>query len=141
MSRHFASALNIIPEHRSGKNIQFPIPDICYSAFSCFWAMDGSFLQFEIRMEEDNQASNLMKLFGVYKIPTADTMRNVLDFVDPKYFSDVFYDDVEYLIEDHKLDAFKVLDNRYIGIALDGTRTFSSKNIHCDNCNVYKHKN
>jgi hypothetical protein len=130
-----------LPDPRSGTNKQYSKADIVLSGFACFWTQSGSFLQFQRRIEDELQVSNMKTLFGVNKIPTDDQIRNFLDEVDYKNFSSVFYSVLQHLKDTKALDEFKVLNNKYYVIALDGSLSFVSKKIKCDSCIVKNHRN
>ena len=133
--------LSRIPNPCKGPNSQYSILDSAMSAFACFVAQDGSFNQFQIRKESELQCSNMKTIFGVNKIPKENQIRNLLDLIDPIYINDIYHDIFNHLHTTNMLEQFKILDNKFLVIALDGTQYFSSNNIHCDNCIVKKHSN
>jgi hypothetical protein len=83
----------------------------------------------------------MQSLFGVLKIPSDDQIRNFLDLIDPKFFYEAYYAVFKAIIEQHFISKFKVLGNKYLVIALDGSQYFSSKKIYCDNCIIKEHRN
>jgi hypothetical protein len=135
------STVKKIPDPRTGANTRYLPSDLVLSALACFVSQDGSFLQSQRRMQDNTQLSNMATLYGVKKIPSDDQIRNFIDQVDPHYFDEIYYKIFETLISKKLLDHFKVLDNQYFVIALDGTQYFSSKTIHCDNCIIKEHNN
>lgn len=141
MKNNLDQRLDQIPDSRNGPNKQYSVRDAMIAAFACFWAQDGSLLQFQKRMSDEFQESNFEKLFEVNKIPTDDTIRNICDQIDPVYLNQSFYDNFDFLLDKKVVNNFEVLDNNSIIIALDGTKTFKSNSICCENCNIYKHKN
>jgi hypothetical protein len=137
--RQIASKL---PDPRTGSNKQYSSADLVMSPFACFWTQDGSFLQFQRRMEDESQASNMQTLFKTKKIPTDDQIRNFLDQIDYKYFDEMYFKTLNMIVKNKHIDIFNVLgDQKHIVIALDGTQIFSSNNIHCDDCIVKEHRN
>jgi hypothetical protein len=51
---------------------------------------DASMLQFQRRMKDEYQSSNLRNLFGVKNIPSDSTLRTMLDTINPSTFAPVF---------------------------------------------------
>jgi hypothetical protein len=136
-----ATAISRMIDPRTGSNISYSPNDIIMCAFSLFFAQDGSFLQFQRRMKDKRQISNLETLFGVQNIPTDDQIRNFIDLIDPIYFNKVYYDILKLLYNQKALERFLVLNNKYLAIALDGSQYFSSQKICCNNCIVKEHRN
>jgi hypothetical protein len=92
-------------------------------------------------MQDSLQVSNMKTLFGVEKIPTDDQIRNFNDNIHHRNFNGVFNDIVCDLKEKNLLNPFRVLNDKFYVIALDGSEIFTSKKIHCDNCIVKEHRN
>jgi hypothetical protein len=130
-----------VPDPRQGQNTTYSVSDLIQSAFACFFSQDPSFLQFQKRMEDRTSQSNLQTIFGIKKVPTDDQIRNVLDFIDPSCFDQVFYKIITYLLNKNALNDYKVLNKKYLVMAIDGTKYFSSTAIHCQNCNIINHSN
>ena len=130
-----------VPDPRKGHNTTYSVSDLILSAFACFFSQDESFLQFQKRMEDLISQSNLSSIFGVKKVPTDYQIRNVLDLIYPSCFDKAYFNIIEYLLDKNALGDYKVLEKKYIPIALDGTKYFTSKNIYCPNCNITVHSN
>ena len=118
---------------------EYPIEDIIMSVFAMMFFQDPSMLQFQKRMKEEYNTHNLETLFGVKKIPSDGTIRNVLDTVDSNILQEVSFYIFSELEKSGKLKKFINL-NKYYYIALDGTQYFTSYECHCDKCLTTKKK-
>jgi hypothetical protein len=98
---------------------------------------DPSLLQFQKRMEEVKQTSNLKTLFGVASVPKETCMREVLDAVDPTLLEPIFTDFFRELQRGKELEQFRVLKGFSI-VSIDGSGYFSSEKVHCPGCLVKK---
>ncbi|MDR2368842.1 MAG: transposase [Deltaproteobacteria bacterium] len=134
-------AASSLIDPRKGKNIQYSCLDLVLSAFACFWAQDPSFLQFQRRMKIESQKSNMTTLFGAFNIPTDDQIRNFIDLIDYRELNQTFYDVISYLESQNQLNEFRVLNDKYYVLALDGSQYFSSYKVHCPNCLIKEHSN
>jgi hypothetical protein len=134
------SVISKVIDPRQGANIQYSREDLLISPFACFFSQDGSFLQFQKRMEEEINRSNMGTLFGVKKIPSDDQIRNFVDLIKPDIFNEVFFDILNMAKDQNLLSDMTVLGH-YNVIALDGCEYFNSKNIQCDHCLTRCHKN
>lgn len=56
------------------------------SGLACMYFQDPSLLQFQIRMQEDQNRNNLNTLFGVEHIRKDTQMRGIIDGVSSEYF-------------------------------------------------------
>ena len=75
----------------------------------------------------------------VYNIPS-DQITNIVDGVASGGLS-AAYEQAHKAAEEHKIiDPYRVLDGGVL-LALDGTWTFSSENIHCKHCLSVANKN
>ena len=68
---------------RTGKNTRYTMTDAGLSAFSVFFMQSPSFLDFQRTMQETQGKNNAHSLFGVFKIPTDNHIRSLLDSVEP----------------------------------------------------------
>ena len=82
--------------------------------------------------------SNLNRLFGIEKVPSDTTMREILDEVDPDELRVGFKDVFHQLQRSKALEDFVFMDGRYLA-AIDGTGYFSSDSVHCPSC-MEKHQ-
>ena len=129
----FQERLEILPDHRTGKNIRYSIKDAALGAFSVFFTQSPSFLAHQRAMEMSKGRSNAGSLFQIEKIPSDNQIRSLLDPISPWHLYPVFDEMVQLLGQSGKLDQFRVLNGQLL-VSMDGTGYFSSKTIHCDNC-------
>ena len=119
-----------IKEHRTGK-VTIPLVDALLSGFALFSLKDPSLLEFDKRRAED--AENLKTIYGIARIPSDTSMREILDDMDPEALRPLFKQVFNELQRGKELEKYQYL-GRYYVLTLDGTGYFSSKNIRCDNC-------
>jgi hypothetical protein len=84
--------------------------------------------------------SNAQSLFGMTRTPSDNQIRNLLDPVAPSTLFPIFSYAVDVLHESGHLQAYRSINGDLL-MALDGTQYFASSKIHCNNCNVTRHKN
>ncbi len=140
MVQQLRSSIAYFPDKRTGKNKTYSIKDIALSAFSIFFTQSPSFLSFQTAMQLSKGVNNAKSLFDINKIPSDNHIRDILDEVSPSYVFPVFNYILEGLNNLDHLDIFRSYNHNLL-CALDGTKYFSSKTIHCENCNVKEHKN
>lgn len=112
--------------------------DAALGAFSVFFTQSPSFLDFQRTMNVSQGCSNAQSLFGMIKIPSDNQIRNLLDPVSPKNVFPVFSYVVNALHESGQLDSYRSYNGDLL-MPMDGTQYFSSKSIHCDQCNNTTH--
>ena len=122
-----------ISDKRQQKKIKYTIRDSLMSGLAMMYFQDPSLLQFQRRMEEDSNASNLEALFGVLKIPADTQMRKIIDNVPSEKIEEIFSIFFKLLQRAKKLEDFVFLDGQYL-IAIDGTQFFTSDITSCDHC-------
>ena len=131
-------AIQSFPDERTGDNCTYKIEDAALGAFSVFFTQCPSFLAFQKAMEKAKGKSNAQTVFGLEKIPTDNHIRNLLDPTPPEVAFPVFDDAFQLLDQKGIIDQFRVSNGQLL-MPLDGTWFFSSKKIHCDNCNKIEH--
>lgn len=129
----FDHRLEHLPDHRSGKNISYRIKDAALAAFSVFFTQSPSFLAHQQAMEKSKGRSNAGSLFQIEKIPCDNQIRSLLDPITPRHLYPLFDEVLLALGQSGELDRFQVLDGQLL-VSVDGTGYFSSKAIHCSNC-------
>ncbi len=140
MIKFFRNTICGFPDIRTGSNTTYSIEDPALGVFSLFFTQNPSFLAFQNSMQKKKGKNNAQSLFGVLNIPSDNQIRNLLDEVEPAYVSPVFTYIFNGLNNAGYLDIFRSHNGNLL-IALDGTQYFSSKSIHCINCNQKHHKN
>lgn len=134
-------AIETFPDIRSGKNISKKLKDAALGGFAIFFTQNPSFLEYQKTMQKTRGHNNAQSLFQINEILSDNHIRTLLDGVPPVCIFPVF----SYIL--NVLDKSGYLDEQYrsfndnILIGLDGTQYFTSKSIHCDNCNQKKHNN
>lgn len=140
MVKFFRDTVCSFPDNRTGSNKIYNIEDATLGAFSVFFTQSPSFLSFQTAMQQKKGKNNAQSLFGILNIPCHNQINNLLDTVAPTYVYPVFSYIFNGLKDTGHIDAFKSYNGNLL-IALDGTLYFSSKSIHCENCNQKHHKN
>lgn len=136
--KEFRTMSKDLTDYRTGSNKQYEIADVAMSGFSVFFMQSESFLDWQRRMEDESEVSNVKGLFRINKIPGDTQIRNILDYVKPE---EIF----PMMALLHKKLEEKDITKIFTGykgnllIAFDGTQYFSSENIKCENCS-YKVK-
>ena len=129
-------SLERVPEHRTGRNIQYEIVDAGLGAFSVFYMQSPSFLAHQRHMQQCQGRNNAKSLFGVEAIPSDGQIRNLLDPVDPSHLRAPFWEAYERLEAGGYLDDYRGVGGTRL-CSLDGTQYFTSQKIHCPNCTVH----
>lgn len=122
------------PDVRSGKNSIYEIRDVGMSAFSVFFTQSPSFLAHQRDMKLRKGRSNAESLFELSDIPSDNQIRNLLDAVSPGYLETIYRQTFLALEQTDILKSRRSYANQLL-VAIDGTEYFSSKTIHCANCN------
>ena len=122
----FRLAAADLPDRRTGSNKRYDVADAAACALATFFFQSPSFLDFQRRMQEQSARSNCHSLFGVGKIPGDNSIRNLLDGLDPDRCADLFPLCLDTLRDHGGLDPFLRLDGRLL-IALDGIQFHGSE--------------
>ncbi|MBU0600476.1 ISNCY family transposase [bacterium] len=138
MIKSLREVIQTFPDKRTGKNSNYSIEDLGLGAFSVFFTQSPSFLAHQRTMEELNGKSNAQTLFEIKQIPTDNHIRDILDSVEHEIIFPVFDQVIENLHQSGHLEDFRIFNGDLLGV-LDGTRYFSSKKIHCQNCSTTTH--
>ena len=107
--------------------------DAAFGAFGIFLTQSPSFLEDQHRLQASTGGHNAQTLCGVQKIPCDNQIRTLLDPIAPSHCDPVFIEVFERLEQHHRLDSFRLLGDQLL-VALDGTTSFASQAIHCQNC-------
>lgn len=128
-----------LPDHRRGGNrTTYRITDAVLSAYSVFVMQSASFLAHQREMQRHKGRDNVQTLFGAHATPSDNQIRNLLDLVKPQQVGEIFwtvYDEMQAqgLLQTHRGIGGNLL------CGMDGTRYFSSTQIHCENCSQRRH--
>ena len=105
------------------------VTDALLSGFAVFALKDPSLLAFDQRRTEDN----LRTVFHIEQVPSDTQMRVILDEVEPDHLRPGFQDVFRQLQRGKALEPLVYYHGCYL-LSVDGTETFSSKQIHCPHC-------
>ncbi len=104
------------------------------SAFSVFFTQSPSFLAHQRDMKLRKGRSNAESLFELTDIPSDNQIRNLLDPVSPEHLEPIYRHTFLALEQSEVLKKRRSFADQLL-VAIDGTEYFSSKAIHCENCN------
>jgi hypothetical protein len=122
-----------LPAHRQERpNTHYTIPDAALGAFGIFFTQSPSFLEYQRRLQHTTGNKNASTLFDVKQMPGDNQVRTLLDPIAPSHLDAVFLEVFERLEQPRMLAPFRVLGDQ-LGVALDGTTSFSSTAIHGQN--------
>jgi hypothetical protein len=122
-----------LPDNRQQGKVGHRVHDVVMCSFATMYFQDPSLLQFQRRMEDARETSNMKSLFDVDSIPKDTQIREVLDEVDPSSLEGVFSDYFMRLQRGKHLESYRVLGKYYLAV-VDGSGYFSSEKIHCPSC-------
>jgi len=126
-----------VEDHRNQENTKIKLKDILLSGFALFSLKDRSLLKFT--KEYKTRANNLNNIYGINKLPSDTSMRQVIDKVDSKKLQPILAKSVKDLIEEKQLLSYELFGG-YFYVPIDGTDYFSSQNVHCEKCLVTNHQ-
>lgn len=123
-----------LPEASAGGNrTTYAIKDAVLSAFSVFVMQSPSFLAHQREMQRLKGRDNVQTLFGAHVTPSDNQIRNLLDPIHPNEVGAIFWAVYREIAAQGLLASHRgIAANLLCGV--DGTRYFSSKQIHCENC-------
>lgn len=133
LRKTISARLEAINDMREKGKTHHCLHDVAMSGLAMMFFQDPSLLQFQKRMEEVKQTSNLKSLFNVSSVPKDTCMREVLDQIDPEYITPIFADFFFELQRGKHLEQYKILKDSYI-VSIDGSGYFSSHTIQCPGC-------
>ena len=137
---YLRSEIKKFPDRRTGNNSSYSIEDAALGVFSIFFTQSPSFLSFQKAMQASKGINNAQSIFGVQRIPCDNHIRTLLDPVSPSFLFPVFHNIFKDLNASGHLNTFRSINNNLL-VVFDGTQTFSSQKIHCENCSKAEHKN
>jgi hypothetical protein len=124
-----------IADYRPG-DPDIALTDALMSAFALFSLKSPSLLAFD----KERTEGNLQRVYGIERVPCDTTMREILDPVDPESLRPLFQHVFRALQRGKALEHMVFVEGHYL-LALDGTRYFSSQQIHCASCLETHHRN
>lgn len=138
LRKKLSNIFRAIPDWRQPHKVKISIHDTLMSGLACMYFQDPSLLQFQKRLQERHQRSNLQTLFEVKDIPKETQMREIIDEIDAEIFRPAFKDYYLRLQRGKYLEAYQLFPGRYY-FPIDGSGFFSSENIHCERCLTKKY--
>jgi hypothetical protein len=117
-----------IADHRLGKP-DIALTDALMAALAMFSLKTPSLLAFD----QERTEGNLQRVYGLQRVPCDTAMREILDPVQPKALRPLFQAIFRALQRGKALEAMMFVEGHYL-LALDGTGSFSSQQIHCESC-------
>jgi hypothetical protein len=128
-----SEAVRGVEDGRDEAHRDYSIHDTALSGLSMMYFQDASLLQFQKRLEQKLQLSNLQTLFDVKAVPSDTQMREILDAVPSKSFRPVFREYLSALQRGKHLEQYRVIDGAYL-CSLDGSEYFNSPRVNCPHC-------
>ncbi len=125
MRQKLSETFQKIPDWRQINKISISIHDAMMSGFACMYFQDPSLLQFQKRMQEEQNRNNLNTLFDVKVIPKETQIRDITDGVDSEHFRPVFKDFYSRLQRGKHLERFQIFPGLYYS-PIDGSQFFNS---------------
>jgi hypothetical protein len=132
--------LAALPDYRTGKNTQYTRKDAALGALAVCVTQSPSFLASQRTLQQAKGRSNAERLFGMAAIPGDNQLRRLLDPVAPAQLFPVFAAVYATLEGAGHVSAFRSFAGQLL-IALDGTESFSSQEIHGAHCSKRTHAN
>lgn len=133
LRRSVSERFQQIADHRQASKVDISLHDAMMSGFACMHYQDPSLLQFQKRLEEQQNKNNLQTQFAVSNIPKTTQMREIIDNVDSEVFCGIFKDIYLHLQRGKYLEPYQILPKVYY-FPIDGSQFYSSKEIHCEQC-------
>ncbi len=129
------TALDKLPEHRTGNNTRYTLADGGLSALSVFYMQSPSFLSWQQDMEKKKGNNNARSLFGIERIPSDEQVKNLLDPLSERELSEPFWAIHNKLEDAGCLNNYRSVGGTHL-VSLDGTQHHSSQKVHCEQCRV-----
>jgi hypothetical protein len=121
LRRRFAT----IADHRPGQP-DIALTDVLLSAFALFSLTSPSLLAFDRERTE----GNVQRVYGIERVPCDTAMRAMLNPVEPEALRPLFKGVFRALQRGRALEETVVVEG-HDPVALDGTGSVSSQQIHC----------
>jgi hypothetical protein len=135
---HMSAQFRNLDDNRQDGKVNYSLHDVLMSGFACMYFQDPSLLQFQKRMEDEQNKSNLQTLFDVKDIPQNTQMREIIDTVDSQHFSSIFKEFYGRLQRGKHLEQYQIFPNQYY-FPIDGSTFYSSQEVHCEQCLTKQH--
>ena len=117
-----------IADHRPGKP-DMALTDALMSALAMFSLQSPSLLAFD----QERTEGNVQRVYGIERVPCDTAMREILDPVEPECLRPLFKHVFRALQRGKALEEMVFVEGHSL-LALDGTGSFSSQQIHGESC-------
>lgn len=125
-----------VRDTRREGSVAYSMVDTLMAALAMFSLKEPSLLSFQERKDEEA----IDWLFGINRVPSDSTMREILDGIDIEPLNEAFADIFHVLQRGGVLKKW-LFDQEHYLLAIDGTGYFCSTKIHCPHCLQKKSKN
>lgn len=122
---------------KRAENSSYELLDALKSGFAIYSLKFASLFSFRKRSKAED--SNLNTVYGIKGIPTDNTLRNILDQVDPNKLREGFYDLFKRVRKLGLLKNYRYW-RKHLIVSVDGVEHFCSKTINCKHCMKRKHR-
>lgn len=112
-----------LPDNRQQGKVNYSLHDILMSGFACMHFQEPSLLQFQKRLQDEQNKSNLQTLFDVKDIPQNTQLRETTDTVDNEYFAPIFKEFYSRLQRGKHLEQYQLFPNQYY-FPIDGAQFY-----------------
>lgn len=119
------------------QNKHYELLDALKSGFAIYSLKCASLFSFRKRSQAED--SNLQSVYGIGKIPSDNTLRNILDQVCPDALRQGFHALFKRIRRLGVLDQYRYW-RRHVVVSVDGVEHFRSKKIHCPHCMERQHQ-
>lgn len=124
-----------LPDKRAGRHNQiYDLADVVGGAFAVFFTQSASFLAYQRDILRQKSHSNAQSIFQMRNIPSDNHIRDLLDEVPASRFNACYEWLWAELEAENRLADYRLMEGRLL-VGIDGIVYFSSKKIHCDQCN------
>jgi hypothetical protein len=118
-------------------NNRYETLDALKSGFAIYSLKFASLFSFRKRSTAEDH--NLNSVYKINKIPTDNTLRNILDGIEPDKIRKGFHALFKRIKKIGILDSFRYW-RKHVVVSVDGVEHFCSKSIHCKHCMQRKHR-
>jgi len=125
-----------LPDPRN-RTISLSFHDLVMSGFAMFSLKYPSLHRFEKQTVAEKE--NLTNLYKVETLCSDASLRSNLDQIDPSSLRELYSSNLGLLKKVGVLKDYKSIDDHLI-VSVDGVQHFSSKSVHCKNCQCRNHK-
>lgn len=118
-------------------NTSYSMSDALKCGFAIFSLKCASLFAFRQRSQAED--SNLGTVYGIERIPTDNTLRNILDQASPAKLREGFHLLFKRVSDMGLLDAYRYW-GKHLVVSVDGVEHFCSKTVHCKHCLERSHR-